>query len=68
MPVEVSQVRVGACYRAAANELRQVRAVENGVVSYVVVFHALNQTTIGPIQRIDESRFAMEAEGEVACP
>ncbi len=62
MPMEVSRIRVGACYRAGMNELRQVRAIENDAVSYVVVFHALHRTTVGPIERLPIARFAEEAE------
>ncbi len=68
MPIEVSQVHVGVCYRAAANELRQVRALDNDEVSYVVVFHALHRTTIGPVERMPVARFAQEALGEERCP
>jgi hypothetical protein len=68
MPIDVSQVRVGICYRARGNELRQVRALENDEVSYVVVVHALHRTTVGPLERMPVARFAQEADREERCP
>jgi len=68
MPIEMSQVRVGSCYRTVDNEMRLVKAVDNDQVSYVVVFHALHRTTVGPIERLPIARFAREAQGIERLP
>jgi len=68
MAIEMSRVRVGSCYRADANEMRLVKALGDGEVSYVVVFHALHRTTIRPIERMPLTRFAQEALGIERLP
>jgi hypothetical protein len=68
MAIDVSQIRVSACYRTQSGELRHVRAIEAGEVTYVVIFHALHRTSVGPLQRLPSSQFAREAERGEACP
>lgn len=68
MSTAVSQVRIGACYRTRSNELRQVRAIENDIVSYVVVFHTLHETSVGPMERATLWRFVMDFVVDEPCP
>ncbi|MBX3501389.1 MAG: hypothetical protein KF889_18270 [Alphaproteobacteria bacterium] len=68
MSIEVAQVRVGACYRAGHDELRQVRAMENDEVTFVVIRHAPHRTCVGPLERMPVDRFAREAERDEPWP
>lgn len=68
MAIDVSEIRVSACYRSGSGELRQVRAIESGVVTYVVIFHALHRTSVGPLERMPLRQFAGEAASGEACP
>ncbi|MGE0421590.1 MAG: hypothetical protein AB7O88_04965 [Reyranellaceae bacterium] len=68
MPLDVNQIRVGTCYRSRSGELRQVRAIVAEEVTYVVIFHALHRTSVGPHERMPLARFADEIERGEACP
>lgn len=68
MPIEIADIRIGACYRAGEGELRQVRAIVEDEVSYVVVFHALHRISVGPLERMKLARFADEADRNEPCP
>jgi hypothetical protein len=68
MSTEVSQVRIGTCYRTRSSELRQVRAIENDMVSYVVVVHTARETSVGPMERVTLSRFVMDLVVDEPCP
>jgi len=68
MSLDVSQIQVGAGYRAGSGELRQVRAIESDEVTYVVIVHALRRTSVGPLEHLPIARFAREAERPEACP
>ena len=64
----VTQIRVGTCYRSHSGQLRQVRAIVCDEVAYVVIFHALHRTSVGPLEHMASARFAEEIERGEACP
>lgn len=68
MPVSQHDVLVGRSYRTVANEVREVSALEKDEVVYRSVFVTgrAGMTVRTPDKRLALTRFAAEAESEVA--
>jgi hypothetical protein len=67
MPMSQASILVGKCYRTPEDELRQVKALEEGEVVFTAVSSTHGVGLISKVadQRLSLARFAEEAESEV---